>query len=72
MGYITFDETLDTGVDWIREAPKHWRIKRLKFSTGLINQKVSAEESALPYIGLEHIESWTGKRVAGEIANSEG
>jgi type I restriction enzyme, S subunit len=72
MGYSTFDETMNTGVDWIREVPKHWRIKRLKFSTVLINQKVSAEESALPYIGLEHIESWTGKRITGEIANSEG
>ncbi len=72
MGYISFNETWDTGVNWIRKAPKHWRIKRLKFSTKLINHKMPAEESALPYIGLEHIESWTGKRITGEIANSEG
>ncbi len=62
----------DSGVKWLGNVPSHWRIKRLKFSTHLINNKVSAEDSPLPYIGLEHIESWTGRKIDGEISNSEG
>ncbi|WP_368027282.1 restriction endonuclease subunit S [Vreelandella aquamarina] len=31
-----------------------------------------AGQSELPYIGLEHIESWTGRKIDGEISQSEG
>lgn len=72
MGYAEYDEVKRSRVAWLQGVPRHWRIKRLKFSTDLINNKVSVEESPLPYIGLEHIESWTGRRIDGEIRNSEG
>jgi restriction endonuclease S subunit len=62
----------DSGVTWLQDIPRYWGIKRLKFSVDLINNKISAEESSLPYLGLEHIESWTGKKIDGEINNSEG
>ena len=26
----------------------------------------------MPYLGLEHIESWSGRKIEGEISNSEG
>lgn len=72
MRYSQYKELDNSGVAWLQAKPRHWRVKRLKFSTDVINSKVSAEESPLPYIGLEHIESWTGRRIDGEISNSEG
>jgi len=72
MGYAQYKELDSSGVSWLQKMPSHWRIKRLKFSTDLINNKVSVEDSPLPYLGLEHIESWTGRKIDGEISNSEG
>jgi type I restriction enzyme S subunit len=72
MGYAQYKELDNSGVTWLQKKPSHWRIKRLKFSTDLINNKVSVEDSPLPYLGLEHIESWTGRKIDGEISNSEG
>lgn len=72
MGYAQYKELDSSGVSWLQKKPSHWRIKRLKFSTDLINNKVSVEDSLLPYLGLEHIESWTGRKIEGEISNSEG
>lgn len=72
MGYAQYSEMDGSGVAWLKDTPRHWRIKRLKFSADLINNKVSVEESSLPYLGLEHIESWTGRKIDGEITNSDG
>jgi len=44
----------------------------LKFSVSLRNEKIEAEVTNLEYMGLEHIESWTGKRIEDETASSEG
>jgi len=62
-----------SGIEWLGEVPDHWEIRRLKYSAGLINQKFDGSKSELPYTGLEHIESRTGKRITpnGEVA-SEG
>ena len=62
----------NSGIEWLGEVPQHWHQKRLKFSVDLINNKIEAENSNLPYMGLEHIESWTGKRIADDNALSEG
>lgn len=72
MDYALYKEMDSSEVTWLQKKPCHWRIKRLKFSTDLINNKVSVEDSPLPYLGLEHIESWTGRKIDGEISNSEG
>lgn len=72
MGYAQYEELHSSGVSWLQQKPSHWQIKRLKFSTELINSKISVEDSPLPYLGLEHIESWTGRKIDGEISNSEG
>jgi len=72
MGHTQYKELDSSGVSWLQKKPSHWRIKKLKFSTDLINNKVSVEDSPLPYLGLEHIESWTGRKIEGEISNSEG
>lgn len=52
--------------------PSGWEARRLKFSVSLRNEKIEAESAGLEYMGLEHIESWTGKRIEDENASSEG
>ncbi|MDD4833425.1 MAG: restriction endonuclease subunit S [Lutispora sp.] len=51
-----------SGIEWIGEIPEGWEIKKLKYLTTLNLEKVSGEND-LMYIGLEHIESNTGKIV---------
>ncbi|WP_446808510.1 restriction endonuclease subunit S [Methylomonas sp. 2BW1-5-20] len=72
MEYTQYSEMDSSEISWLQNKPRHWRIKRLKFSTDLINSKLSVQDSSLPYLGLEHIESWTGRKIDGEISNSEG
>ncbi|MBF0178398.1 MAG: restriction endonuclease subunit S [Magnetococcales bacterium] len=51
-----------SGVPWLGEVPEHWDVKRLKMASQLSDKKVEADDAnPLPYIGLENIESWTGK-----------
>lgn len=58
---------------WLGRVPSHWDTKRLKYCVRLINDKVNGRESDLPYTGLEHIESWTGKRILSDgTISSEG
>ncbi|MFM6135598.1 MAG: restriction endonuclease subunit S, partial [Sphaerospermopsis kisseleviana] len=70
--YQGYDKYKDSGVEWLGDIPEHWEVKRFKFSVYLINNKIEAENSNLTYMGLEHIESWTGKRIEDENASSEG
>ncbi len=52
----------DSGVEWLGEVPEHWEVRRLKFCVQLTDQKIDANrEKPLPYVGLENIQSWTGK-----------
>ena len=51
-----------SGIEWLGEVPEHWYLKRLKMSVRLADKKVEVdEENPAPYIGLENIESWTGR-----------
>ncbi len=56
-------EVKDSGVEWIGEIPKEWEVRRLKYVLRLTNQKISSLESDLPYIGMENIESKTGRYI---------
>ena len=47
-----------TGVTWIAEIPTEWKIARLKTCVNPITERA---ENNNGYIGLENIESWTGK-----------
>ena len=52
----------DSGIEWLGEVPEHWEMRRLKFCVQLTDQKIDAiREKPLPYVGLENIQSWTGK-----------
>lgn len=56
-----------SGVAWLGDVPEHWRTKRLKYAVDLVNVKTE-ETSGVPYVGLEHIESWTGRHIEPEVS----
>ena len=59
----------DSGVEWIGDIPKHWNINKLKNIVKHIN--VKQEYQGFYYIGLENIESWTGKIFDYNVKNKE-
>lgn len=65
----------NSGVEWIGQVPEHWEVKKLKFVLTLSNKKEESKNSNKRYIGMENIESFTGKindipLIAEGIANS--
>ena len=66
MRWRRYPEYKESGVEWLGEIPGHWESRRLKYCANLVNEKVNGRESHLPYIGLEHIESWTGRLLSNE------
>ncbi|HPQ44262.1 MAG TPA: restriction endonuclease subunit S [Syntrophales bacterium] len=64
MTWNRYPRYKDSVIGWLGEVPEHWEVRRLKHSTDLINTKIDGAESDLPYTGMEHIESWTGKRIS--------
>lgn len=54
--------TKPSGTPWLGEVPAHWEVKRMRFSAPHSNERIEADgNDALPYVGMEHIESWTGQ-----------
>lgn len=53
----------NSGAEWLGEIPEHWGTKRLKYCAPHINEKYDGRLAELPYTGLEHIESWTGRPI---------
>lgn len=55
-------EMRDSGVEWLGEIPAHWRVVRLKYIVILGTDRAnSLIDQELPFIGLENIESGTGR-----------
>lgn len=50
-----------SGVDWLGEIPAHWETKRLRYVAPVTDERCHTVTSELPYIGLENIESGTGR-----------
>lgn len=50
-----------SGFNWIGVIPSHWEVKKLKYFINPSREKANAN---LPYIGLENIESHTGKYIS--------
>ncbi|WIV12818.1 restriction endonuclease subunit S [Proteiniborus sp. MB09-C3] len=68
----------DSGIEWIGEIPEHWDIRRIKYLSNIRNVKASDGDNDKTYVGLESIESKTGKlltnnndeqQAVGETAN---
>ena len=52
----------DSDVEWLGEVPDHWEIRRLSHAVVLSDEKVESEDAdGMLYVGLEHVESWTGQ-----------
>ena len=54
------DETVemkDSGIEWIGRIPKHWNLKKLKFSSKTRNEKYNKRFGNLEYFALENIAS---------------
>jgi len=58
-----YDSYKDSGIEWIGEIPSHWEVGRFKYAYKFVNEK---SELDLPKIGLEHIESWTGRLIQND------
>jgi len=63
-----YDEYADSGVEWLGEVPAHWDVLSLKYAAQIIQDKLDEKPENLPYLGLEHIESETGRLVKEEPA----
>ena len=50
-----------SGAEWIGEMPEHWEVRRLKYISYLRVSRFDAKPSDQTYIGLENMESWTGR-----------
>ena len=50
-----------TGIDWLGEIPAHWQVNRLKFVAPIRSSKLTSAPVDRVYVGLEHIESQTGR-----------
>lgn len=59
-------------IEWLGEVPEHWGVKRLKFVANRINEKIDFIDNELEYMGLENIESWTGKKILTDEYTPEG
>ncbi|MFH2001382.1 MAG: hypothetical protein ABIK28_16995 [Planctomycetota bacterium] len=72
MGYPAYAKYTSTRWDEVGSIPSEWEARRLKFAVLLRNEKIEAESVNLEYMGLENIQSWTGKRIEDESSFSEG
>ncbi len=56
-----YPEYRDSGIEWLGDIPAHWHVQRLSRSVSRSDTKVEPEdEKPMPYVGLEHVASWTG------------
>ncbi len=53
----------DSGVEWIGEIPEHWEIRKIKYISTIEKECWSNEYKDIKYIGLENIESGSGKKI---------
>ena len=66
MKFQPYPKYKDSGVEWLGEVPSGWKVKRLKFCASEASNKVQARGSESFYIGMENIESWTGRYIPSE------
>ena len=51
----------DSGVEWLGRIAAHWQVKRLKFAAPACDAKLAEKPHGSTYVGLENIESKTGR-----------
>lgn len=61
--YPQYESYRDSGVEWLGEVPQQWKTIRLKYVSQEQNQKVAASTVQDRYVGMENVESWSGRLV---------
>src|SRR5689334_20112019 len=69
MNTRAYRNTSSSGFVWLGDVPTEWGRKRLKYCVDLINEKLDAPPEGTFYIGLENVESGTGKLISTETLN---
>lgn len=59
--YRPYPAYKDSGVEWLGDIPAHWDVKRLKYVAPLRITKLDIKPDDAVYVGLENVESWTGR-----------
>jgi len=63
----------NSGIEWIGKVPEGWEVKKIKFFTTEKRNKATDTDNSGQFIGLENIESMTGKIISyNSIENLEG
>lgn len=65
MSFPRYPNYKPSGVEWLGDVPEGWEVKRLKHNASLLTQKTDRRDHP---IGLENIESWSGRLVPTETA----
>ncbi|TPX28998.1 restriction endonuclease subunit S [Cylindrospermopsis raciborskii] len=60
-GWKRYPTYKDSGVEWLGEIPEGWKMVRLKYVAPVSSVRLTQKPDHLPYLGLEHIESKTGR-----------
>jgi type I restriction enzyme S subunit len=63
MSFQKYEAYKDSGVEWLGEVPEHWTLMPLKWLCELVT--VKATETRWQ-IGLENVESWSGRFIESE------
>jgi type I restriction enzyme S subunit len=48
MSRQAYPEYKPSSIEWLGQIPKHWEVRRLKYSADLINMKIDGANSDLP------------------------
>jgi len=74
MRYSPYPKYKPSGIVWLGDVPETWNLKRLRLNVRLGNEKGENDgDNPLPFVGLENVESWTGKLLFNENQSvSEG
>ena len=65
-----YPEYKDSGVEWLGEIPTHWEMRRLKYAAPESSEKFEAKPEESLYLGLENIESGTGRLLLDDLAEN--
>lgn len=65
-------EMKDSGVEWIGEIPQHWNIMKIKQTVRLRDEKGEFDSAKDCFIGLENIESQSGKYIVTNTKYDSG
>ena len=61
MRPLSYSAYKPSNVDWLGEVPEHWEVLRLKSVVHQVSEQVYGSQEKMPYVALEHVESWTGR-----------